>query len=117
MENKEQLGGFTIKGTETELLGSVAMAVAAIYAQVFAGEPWNEVSKCPSCGKFSAAKVGESCTNSECLEKPQLVEAYPLPETAAYVRSEVEKPGGILETLVLQDKWPEIQPVGFASGY
>ncbi|MEK7605852.1 MAG: hypothetical protein AAB478_05025 [Patescibacteria group bacterium] len=60
--------------------------VAKLYASVFAGEPWNEVTRC-GCGKFFGAEteVGQDC---ECF-KSKLAEAYPLAETIGYIKKEL----------------------------
>lgn len=114
MTQTERLAAYEVLQTDTNF-GVVAIALAQLYARVFAGEPWNEKSKCPSCGRFSKESSGVLCPN--CSAGIQLVEAYPLLQTADYIKQEVAKPGSVLETLILTDKRPEFSPAGFAWGY
>ena len=57
--------------------------LAEIYAEVFAGPPWNEFTICPSSGEFfgKETKVGQKCP--DCSSK--LLPAYPLDETEKYI--------------------------------
>lgn len=67
--------------------------VAKTYAQVFAGEPWREVSRCSQCGEFSSANPGDQ---EQCACGGEFsIEAYPLEETAEYVGKELSKPDAI----------------------
>lgn len=63
-----------------------------IYAQVFAGEPWLEVSKCSVCGGFSGQipDIGAPCSTIGCSGTYN-VEAYPEKETAQYIKGELSK--------------------------
>lgn len=65
-------------------------AVASTYAEVFAGEPWKEVSKCKKCGGFSAQSPSQAQA-CECGGNFSLP-AYPLDETTAYVGQELSRP-------------------------
>ena len=61
-------------------------AVADLYADVFAGDPWNEVTRC-ACSKFYGAEtnVGEPCPCNDCV----LMAAYPRTETVGYIKKEL----------------------------
>lgn len=84
-------------------------AVADLYADVFAGEPWNEVTRC-ACGKFFGAEtsIGEPCPCTECA----LMAAYPRPETVGYIKKELGRPDARGFT-IKEDK----DTVGFSWGF
>jgi hypothetical protein len=85
-------------------------AIALLYAEVFGGEPWNEVWRCSSCGKFFGPDLSLK-TPSPCCGQP-LSAAYPEEETIAYVNGELAKP------LAKKDLfYVEGQLAGFAWGY
>ncbi len=68
----------------------VLTLVAALYAQVFAASPWNEVSRCGSTDEFSSEPIGSSCPCG-CRRK----EAYPIEETTDYIAGEITRTGAI----------------------
>lgn len=73
----------------TELsTSSDLISVAKLYATVFAGPEWQEVSRCPNCGQFSSSFTGSKCGNCKNI----LIEAYPEAETADYIVGELSKP-------------------------
>ncbi len=84
--------------------------VAVLYAQVFAGPPWNEFTKCGNCSEFygSQTKPGDPCEGCG----SNLVLAYPEEETKDYIAGEMKKPGSFC---CLAKKGDEI--IGFAWGY
>ena len=57
--------------------------VANLYAQVFAGPPWNEYTVCSGCEKFSGLSTnpGEDCTSCGKM----LTLAYPVEKTKNYI--------------------------------
>lgn len=72
-------------------------SLAAAYREAFAGEPWNEVSRCVSpdkpvneqcSGGFSALPVGELCRI--CDDTP-LAEAYPFAELEARLADDLAR--------------------------
>ncbi len=62
---------------------------AALYAEVFAGPPWNEYTVCGSCEKFQGQEtlVGDGCPHCE----GTLQEAYPLQAQTETIRKEISK--------------------------
>ena len=79
------------KGIEKLLLsGGKIPEVAEVYAKVFAGWPWFEVSKGPECGKFYGPdfEVGAACP----CGCGALQEAYPKEETVNYIFKELSRP-------------------------
>lgn len=79
-----------------EMPGQVKLGkIARLYANAFAGSPWNEYQVCPS-GHFFGLKDREltSCTN---CSQP-LKSAYPERETATYIFGELSKRNGTLIT-------------------
>lgn len=89
--------------TESDLL-----LVARAYARVFAGWPWFEVGLGPGCGEFRSEQPGQSCS---CGCGP-LTPAYPEPETAAYILTEITKPLAVALLAILDDRL-----AGFAWGF
>lgn len=89
-------------------------SVAQTYAQVFAGEPWKEVSKCDACGAFSAAQPTEAvlCNCGGIFAQ----EAYPLADTTAYVEKETTRTGG-QSLVVAQLEILQASVAGFAWGF
>ena len=91
---------------DSDKLGNVAV----IYAKVFAGWPWYEVSKGISCGRFYGPELppGSPCPcGSENLE-----EAYPKDETLKYIAKELSKPLALGIILSISQ-----EPCGFGWGY
>lgn len=91
----------------------VIPATAATYAQVFAQEPWKEVSRCGKCGGFSDQQPGTnaSCQCGGVYDQP----AYPQQQTEQYIAAELNRPlaqGYVLAQLRLLD-----QVQGFGWGY
>lgn len=94
-----------IEGCLTELeLEDVAVA----YARVFAGKPWNEVSRCAD--GFSCEPAGSLC--ELCGESRS--EAYPLEEQMKVIANELSRPGAAC--FVLEDERSN-EIVGFSWGF
>ena len=71
-------------------------SLAEVYAQVFSGYQWYEVTRCPTKGPVSGQdkELGQLCTC--CEDAPQvLTVAYPREETATYIEEELSLPGTI----------------------
>lgn len=83
---------------------------AALYAQVFAALPWNEVWCCIGCNTFYG-KEYQQYSLSPCCKIP-LGQAYPLKETVNYIAEEYSQPNA--KTVWSFD---EGKLVGFAWGY
>lgn len=64
--------------------------LAKIYANVFAGPPWNENTRCLDCEQFFGldTQIGQTCING-CGNL--LIEAYPLAETKEYIAEETSE--------------------------
>lgn len=62
--------------------------VAGVYARVFAGPEWGEVSRCNTTGRFFPTEVGLPCP---CCNV-NTAEAYPLNETVEYIKQELSRP-------------------------
>lgn len=95
--------------------------VPRLYAKVFAGEPWREVSRCSLCGGFSGSNPAEfaACSNPKCSGTYSL-EAYPEGETRDYIKDELSKPNaaGFQEVRESERGNRPIEEVyGFAWGY
>ena len=92
MKNKEILQINQIDPGNSGQIGQLA----DLYADVFAGPPWNEVTKCASTGSFygSDTTVGSPCPDCQ----TPLLEAYPREETIRYILGELGKsnPIGLL---------------------
>lgn len=86
-----------------------ARQLARVYADVFAAEPWLEVTKCLSEGKFYGVgtKAGGVCSCGSILG-----EAYPEDDTLQYVINDSQRPSALM--LVARD---ERKIVGFSWGY
>jgi len=69
---------------------STLESVAVVYAKVFAGWPWYEVSKGMNCEQFYGPEFppGSLCP----CGYENLVEAYPKEETIKYIKDELSKP-------------------------
>lgn len=86
--------------------------VAKVYAKVFAGWPWFEVSRGTGCNKFYGL---EFQPKSPCpCGCGQLDEAYPLEETLEYIQKELSQPKakGVVYALEGSNK-----VIGFGWGY
>ena len=64
--------------------------VSVVYAKVFGGAPWYEISKGAGCGNFYGPDLppGLPCPCGCGI----LAEAYPIKETAEYIKGELSKP-------------------------
>ncbi|MEK7499890.1 MAG: hypothetical protein AAB649_04775 [Patescibacteria group bacterium] len=81
--------------------------IAVLYAQVFADEPWNERTRCVSCGTFSTEQgMCSACGN-------RLVPAYPMKDMMEYFRSELGKNNSVLAYAAEENDLP----VAFAWGF
>lgn len=76
-----------IEGTPPRFVGSELARLATTYADVFAGEPWQEVSRCED--GFSSEPSGSRC--DQCGEVR--TDAYPLEPQMRTITSELERPG------------------------
>ncbi len=90
---------------------SVFLQIPNLYAEVFAGPPWNEFTQCSQCQKYYglSSKPGES---SSCCNT-QLVLAYPYEETAQYIQKELSMPNSTLALLLTVNN----TLFGFSWGY
>lgn len=84
------------------------LPVARLYAQVFAGWPWFEVSLGPGCGEFRPDQPGLLCPCGCGILTP----AYPPTETVAYIVKEITRPLAVALLAILDNR-----PVGFAWGF
>lgn len=77
--------------------------LAKVYANVFAGPPWNENTKCTGCNQFFDlnTQAGETCINA-CGNL--LAEAYPLEETADYIADETSRTGAVARLIKVSDE-------------
>ncbi len=89
--------------TESDLL-----LVARLYARVFAGWPWFEVSLGPGCGEFRSEQPGQPCPCGCGILSP----AYPEAKTADYIIKEIVKPPAVALLAVSNS-----QLAGFAWGF
>lgn len=84
--------------------------VAGLYANVFAGPPWNESTKCLTTGSFYGpdTQAGNPCPDCS----TPLAEAYPIDETVEYILGELGKanPIGLLAFV-------NSELAGFSWGY
>lgn len=64
-------------------------SAAQLYAEVFAGPPWNEHTRCPNCSNFFGleSKPGLSCGNCG----KELTLAYPTNETEQYILDQINR--------------------------
>lgn len=87
----ERMGGSPPEVTLTDL-----EALAALYARVFAGEPWNEYAVCPESKVFfgQTTQLGQVCPETDCgaLLEP----AYPRAQTVQYIKGELAQPNAAL---------------------
>ncbi|HLC94500.1 MAG TPA: GNAT family N-acetyltransferase [Patescibacteria group bacterium] len=84
--------------------------LACLYAEIFAGPPWNEFTRSPGCSMFFGqdTKIGDMCPNCGDMLK----EAYPLDESVSYLKKELARPNALL-TLLEKDE----NIIGFAWGF
>lgn len=84
--------------------------LAGLYADVFAGPPWNEVTKCATSSKFYGKDTQAGTPCPDC-QNP-LLEAYPKDETVGYILGELGKsnPIGLLA-------YVNSELAGFSWGY
>lgn len=84
--------------------------VADLYADVFAGPPWNEATKCLTSGSFYGPDTQAGAPCPDC--KAPLSEAYPKDETTEYILGELGKtnPIGLLAFV-------NSELAGFSWGY
>lgn len=101
---------FPLSPIEQRLGQNQLSELARLYAEVFAGPPWNEAVKCDSCEKYQGRSV---LIGSPCSCGGSFVEAYPLLATIDYIKSEYQKPG--FRYAILNGDQEEI--VAFAWSY
>lgn len=89
MTEKIKSNGIEIKRIDPKKDVSMFRSLAKVYAEVFAGPPWNEYTICPSSQKFfgKETKIGGKCPECSAL----LSSAYPLEETGEYILKELSK--------------------------
>lgn len=85
--------------------------MASVYADAFAGEPWNEYTKCPSEGEYFGNETNPGTQCASCGEC-KLVEAYPNEETQTYITKELSRPDSSLFLLRSNE-----EVVGFTWGF
>lgn len=106
MKSKDTL---QIKSIDTNNANQIGQ-LAGLYANVFAGPPWNEVTKCATSGSFYGT---DTQTGSPCPDcQTPLLEAYPKEETIRYILGELGKsnPIGLLA-------YVNTELAGFSWGY
>ncbi len=89
---------------------SSLLQIAAVYADAFKWDEWNEWTKCPVDGKFFGATTSPGEPSACCNEPLQL--AYPAAETVEYIQCELTRPGASL--FVLKD---DVQIAGFSWAF
>lgn len=99
-----------IPGEPPSLENPLLEELTNVYADVFAGPPWNEYTQCSTQGTFygKETKPGENCS---CCNM-QLALAYPFLETKEYITKELQRPDA---TLVLLRNGKDI--AGFSWGF
>ncbi len=88
-----------IEGAPPQFAGNELLQLATTYAEVFAGEPWREVSRCKD--EFSSEQVGTVC--GEC--GMARTAAYPVEAQMSVITSELARPGAVC--FVLEDERDE----------
>lgn len=86
---------------------SKLVKIARLYANAFAGDPWNEYKVCDSGHYFGRQPELNSCTN--CGQPLKI--AYPEESTSEYIAKEITNPEGTLITF--EDESGEV----FAAGW
>lgn len=106
MKNKDIV---QIKRIDT-LDNSQLNQLAGLYARVFAGPPWNEITKCATSKTFFGPEttVGNPCPDCGSA----LQEAYPTQETVEYIVQELSKPNPLGFLAYVQGEL-----AGFSWGY
>lgn len=106
MESKEKI---KINNIDTSN-GPQISQLADLYANVFAGPPWNEIARCTNTQAFYGAEnqPGSACPDCSI----PLEEAYPQESTIKYILGELGKsnPIGLLATI-------DTKLAGFSWGY
>lgn len=97
-----------IEGNPPCFIGNELARIATAYARVFAGDPWNEVSRCQE--RFWPDPVGSQCDT--CGE--MRTEAYPLAEQIEVIAKEMQRPDAAC--FVLEDEQRD-EIVGFSWGF
>lgn len=97
-----------IEGMPPQFAEGELARIALAYAEVFAGEPWKEVSKCED--GFSAEPVGSWCEECNAARS----EAYPLEEQMETIAAELSRPGSACFVLEDDDSG---EVVGFSWGF
>lgn len=87
--------------------------IARVYAEVFAGPPWFEVSACSRCGNFSGSSAAEKqlCSCGGSFRNT----AYPQKETEQYIRKELARQSAL--GLWLAVGFKDLKALGFGWGY
>lgn len=98
-----------IKNINPSNIGQIDQ-VAGLYADVFAGPPWNEATKCVTTGSFYGPDTQAGAPCPDC--STPLAEAYPRDETTEYILDEMGKanPIGLLAFV-------NSELAGFSWGY
>jgi hypothetical protein len=101
-------------GNPPVLASTELESLAGLYARVFAGEPWNEYTLCPTSGAFFGL---DTQPNGACPENcgATLQPAYPLEQTKRYITGEIARPDSAL--LLLRDEARDNALVGFSWGF
>lgn len=91
------------------------MELARIYAEVFAGPPWSEYTRCSANGRFFGLNTvpGKSCATTECSPCTGILDlVYPEVETANYIEGELSKTNAAAKIIT-----EEGQILAFAWGF
>lgn len=91
--------------TETDLI-----PVTELYAQVFAGAPWNEYTVCTGCEKFSGLSTNPGDNCGYCGKILDL--AYPIERTKNYIAKEAQRDNAVAFTMSINGEL-----IGFVWGY
>jgi len=104
-----------VSGNQSELPECELESLAGLYARVFAGEPWNEHTVCPTSGAFfgTDTRPDDACPEVNC--GASLQPAYPLEQTKDYILGELALPDAAL--LLLRDQDRDDELVGFSWGF
>lgn len=111
----ERLSLKRTSGNPPDLPESDLESLAKLYARVFAGEPWNEYTVCPTNGTFfgTDTKPEDNCPEADC--GATLQPAYPLEQTKDYIIGELARSDAAL--LLLRDEERDSELVGFSWGF
>ena len=91
--------------------------VAELYARVFAGKPWYEVSRCNVCGIFSGTPPDLEIICGCDKKGKYSTEAYPLEETREYILEELGHTNSVGLIAVAGLAPGDAGVIGFAWGY